>query len=181
MKKRYLAIFFALSLASACTFNVSTGSNSASAPASNTSSSSTPADNKTAAASPASNSATAPKKEAEADKKTESTSSSGNSVRVQFAKGETSTMLTKDIPANGSVDFLINAQKGQRMEYTVGYDFKDSDIEAFLTEPGLQDISLSSGPKEPQQFDVQKSGDHRLTVNNTTGKKVTITLYLDIN
>jgi len=108
-------------------------------------------------------------------------STNSNEVRVQFAKGETSTMITKDIAANGSVDFLINAKKGQLLEYTVGYDFRDSDVQAFLTEPGMQDISHSSGPKDRQEFTIQKSGDHRLTVNNTTKKKITITLYLDIN
>ncbi|MFM9903779.1 MAG: hypothetical protein ACKVQJ_04315 [Pyrinomonadaceae bacterium] len=30
----------------------------------------------------------------------------------------------------------MNVQKGQTMEYTVGYDFDDSDIDAFLYEPG---------------------------------------------
>lgn len=109
-----------------------------------------------------------------------STSTNSNAIRVQFAKGETSTSITKEIPANGSVDFLINAAKGQKMEYTIGYDFKDSDIEAFLTEPGLQDISKTSGPKDRQEFVVKRSGDHRLTVNNTTRKKITITLYLTI-
>lgn len=108
------------------------------------------------------------------------TSTNSNTVRVQFARGETSTSITKDIQANGSVDFLINARKGQILDYTIGYDFKDSDIEAFLTEPGLQDTPKSSGPKERQEFVVKRSGDHRLTVNNTTGKKVTITLYLNI-
>lgn len=103
-----------------------------------------------------------------------------NQVRVQFAKGETSAMVTKDIPANGVVEFLINAKKGQMLEYTVGYDFKDSDVEAFLSEPGMPDASLSSGPKERQEFTIQKSGDHRLSVNNNTKKKITITLYLDI-
>lgn len=110
-----------------------------------------------------------------------SETTSPNSVRVQFARGESSVSLTKTIAANGSIDFLINAKKGQTMSYTVGYDFKDSDVEAFLTEPGLQDISLQSGPKEPKEFRIKKSGDHRLTVNNTTRKKITITLYLDIN
>jgi len=109
-----------------------------------------------------------------------STSTNSNAVRVQFPRGETMTSITKEIPANGSVDFLINARKGQTMDYTIGYDFKDSDIEAFLTEPGSQDISKTSGPKDRQEFVVKKSGDHRLTVNNTTRKKVTITLYLTI-
>ncbi|MBS1794405.1 MAG: hypothetical protein JSS81_11155 [Acidobacteria bacterium] len=107
-------------------------------------------------------------------------SNSGNMIRVQFAKGETSTMLTKDIPANGTINFMINARKGQKMEYTVGYDFSDSDITAYLTEPGAADASLTSGPKEPQEFVVKKTGDHMLSVVNTSKKKVTITLYLDI-
>jgi len=90
-------------------------------------------------------------------------------------------MLTREILPNGSIDFIINARKGQTMDFTVGYDFKDSDVEAFLTEPGSQDISLSSGPKAPNEFVLKKTGDHNLTVKNTTKKKITITLYLDIN
>lgn len=114
---------------------------------------------------------------------TSSTNSSDNSPseRVQFKKGESSAMLTREIPANGSIDFIINARKGQTMDFTIGYDFKDSDVEAFLTEPGLQDISLSSGPKAPNEFVIEITGDHRLTVNNMTQKKITITLYLDID
>ena len=115
------------------------------------------------------------------DDSSDTSSENSNGERVRFGKGETSAMLTREIPANGSVDFIISAKKGQTLGFTVGYDFKDRDVEAFLTEPALQDISLTSGPKEPKEFVVKKNGDHRLTVNNTTGKKITITLYLDIN
>jgi hypothetical protein len=104
-----------------------------------------------------------------------------NSVRVQFARGESSVSLTKTIAANGSLDFLINAKQGQTMSFTVGYDFKDSDVRVVLIEPGRQDGSLQSGPKKPNEFRLRKTGDHRLTVTNTTRKKITITLYLDIN
>jgi len=102
------------------------------------------------------------------------------SERVQFKKGESSAMLTREILPNGSIDFIINARKGQTMSFTVGYDFKDSDVEVFLNEPDLQDISLFAAPKAPYEFVVKKSGDHRLIVSNTTNKKITITLYLDI-
>lgn len=111
---------------------------------------------------------------------TTASSSNPNTVRVQFARGETSTSMTKDIPANNSVNFIIGMKKGQKMNFTVGYDFKDDDIYTALYEPNTKDVTLSSGPKEPQEFDVKMSGDHRLTVTNSTGKKVTITLYLDI-
>jgi hypothetical protein len=99
---------------------------------------------------------------------------------VRFAKGATSTTLTRTIAASGSIDFIINAKKGQKMNFTVGYDSKDSDVEAFLTEPGLQDIALTTGPKKPNEFIVKSTGNHRLTVNNTTAKKITITIYLGI-
>lgn len=102
------------------------------------------------------------------------------SERVQFKKGESSAMLTREILPNGSIDFIINVRKGQTMSFTVGYDFKDSDVEVFLNEPDLQDISLFAAPKAPYEFVVQKTGDHRLIVSNTTKKKITITLYLDI-
>lgn len=107
-------------------------------------------------------------------------SSNPNDVRVQFARGETSTMVTKDISANGSVDFLVNVKKGQKMGFTIGYDFKDSDVYYALYEPNTSDVTMSAGPKAPQEFEIKMSGDHRLTVTNTTKKKITITLYLDV-
>lgn len=170
MKRGLILGFIVISsLFSGCTVNLGTKDNTAT--------------NSTSPPQPAAGNqvAVTPKKlAAETTKKPPTAAGTSNTVRVQFAKGETSTAVTKDIPANGSIDFLMNVQKGQTMSYTVGYDFKDSDIEAFLTEPGIQDISQSSGPKAPNDFLVKKSGDHRLTVNNTSGKKVTITLYLDV-
>ncbi len=100
--------------------------------------------------------------------------------RVRFAAGETSTYLERNIPANNSHEFIINAKKGQTIGFTVAYDFKDSDITVYLGEPGDQDTSIPSAPKAPQTFVVKKSGDHRLEVTNTTKKKVTITLSLEI-
>ena len=100
--------------------------------------------------------------------------------RVEFARGETSASVTKDIPANGVVEFLFNVKKGQTVNYTVGYDFKDSDLTVYLGEPGDQDSAIPSRPKAPQTFVVKKSGDHSLEVTNTTKKKVTITLFLDV-
>ncbi|MFZ1701918.1 MAG: hypothetical protein WBO10_05210 [Pyrinomonadaceae bacterium] len=162
---------------SACSSSASTGTN-----VSNTTANATTANTTNSApanaANTTANTAPAPDQgETETAKKSDPAS---GSVRVQFKKGETSTTIPKDIPAEGSVDFLMNVQKGQTIGYTVGYDFKDSDVEAFLTEPGLQDISKTSGPKAPQEFVVKKTGDHRLTVNNTTRKKITITLYVDV-
>lgn len=159
-----------------CSFNVSTGTNnSAPSPSANASSAATGNTANTT------NTVAAPKKEeTDSAKKSEPAANSTNSVRVQFAKGETSTSMTKDIPANGSVDFVINVKKGQKMGFTVGYDFNDDDVNYALYEPGTKDVTMAAGPKEPQEFDVKMSGDHRLTVNNTTGKKVTITLYLDV-
>ena len=169
-----------VSLLNACTFNVSTGTNNTAANSATPAANSAPTAAENKAANTA-NTAAAPKKEeADTAKKTESAPNSGNSVRVQFAKGETSTMVTKDIPAKGSVDFVINVKKGQKMGFTVGYDFIDNDVNFALYEPDTKDVTMSAGPKEPQEFEVKMNGDHRLTVNNTTNKKVTITLYLDV-
>jgi hypothetical protein len=177
MKKSLILGFIIIAgLFSGCSSNVSTGMNN-SAPASNTTNSvPATAENKTA------NTAAAPKKaEDKTAKKTDSKpSESISETRVQFAKGETSTSVTKEIPANGAVDFLFNVKKGQTVDYTVGYDFNDSDIRAYLGEPGNQDTSIPAPPKAPQNFVVKKSGDHRLEVTNTTKKKVTITLYMDV-
>jgi len=100
--------------------------------------------------------------------------------RVRFAAGETSASVTKVIPANGAIAFLFNVKKGQTIEYTVDYDFKESDLRVYLGEPGDQDASIPSASKAPQKFVVKKSGDHMLEVTNTTRKKATITLFLDV-
>jgi hypothetical protein len=120
-----------------------------------------------------------PPKAAPTKKATPQTATNAKEI-VRFAKGATSANLTRTIAASGSIDFIINAKKSQKMDFTIGYDFKDSDVEGFLTEPGSQDIALTAAPKAPNEFVVKTSGNHRLTVNNTTAKKLTITLYLGI-
>jgi len=154
-----------------CTFNLG---DSANAPAANTP---PPAANKPANAT---NTAAGPKKVAAGSKHPDTTSAvKPGTTRVQFEPGETSTYVTKDIPANGSLNFVFNVQKGQTVDYTVAYDFDDSDITVYRGEPGDQDSSIPSAPKAPQSFVVKRSGDHRVEVTNTTKKSVTVTLYLD--
>lgn len=99
---------------------------------------------------------------------------------VRFARGATSAALTRQIPANGSIEFLINASQGQVMEFTVGYDFADRDITAYLIEPGMRYSSLETGPQSPNEFVLKRSGIHRLYVQNDSNKRITITLYLSI-
>ncbi|MBK7394588.1 MAG: hypothetical protein IPI64_15055 [Chloracidobacterium sp.] len=165
------AITFAISI-TGCTFNLGTPSNTSTASAPTT------ADNKPVTTT---NTAAAPKKEAEAPKEPDPGSSAvkPGTTRVQFAKGDTSAYVTKDILANGSVNFVFNVQKGQTVDYTVAYDFDESDITVYRGEPGDQDSSIPSTTKAPQTFVAKKSGDHRLEVTNTTNKKLTVTLYLD--
>ncbi len=178
-KSLILGLIVIAGLMTGCTFSASTGTNSTSATIANTTNSApATAENKTANTV---NTAAAPKKEADTAKKTDAKPSESKSEsRVQFAKGETSTSVTKDIPANGAVDFLFNIKQGQTVGYTIDYDFKESDITAYLGEPGDQDTSIPVRPKVPQKFVVKKSGDHRLEVTNTTKKKATITLFLDV-
>ena len=99
---------------------------------------------------------------------------------VRFGKGKTDAALTRTISPISTIDFSMYAKKGQTISFTIGYDFKDSDIEGFLTEPNLQDISLTTGPKSPNEFKVNTTGSHRLTVHNTSKKKITVTLYVGI-
>lgn len=112
-----------------------------------------------------------------------SNDSSGDAERIQFARGETSASATKDIPANGAIDFLFNVKRGQKIVYTVDYNLKNTDIVAYLNEPGGQDSSVTSVSRIPTKFTVKKSGDHRLEVTNTTNRKATITLllFLDVD
>ncbi|HYE13212.1 MAG TPA: hypothetical protein VD968_02095 [Pyrinomonadaceae bacterium] len=105
-----------------------------------------------------------------------------NSERVQFAAGKTETTLTRTIPANNSIDFVLNAQSRQRMQYSVIYDDgSDTDIEVFLSEPGSQDISKTSDANQNNEFIIKKTGDHRITVQNKTGNKVTVQFGVVIN
>lgn len=103
------------------------------------------------------------------------------SERIKFAAGETSGTYTRTLSSQGSMDFVINAKKGQYMDYTVAYDLKKSDIEAFLTEPNLQDVSQTPTIDARTVFQINTSGDHRLTVNNMTRKSVTFTVYMQIS
>jgi hypothetical protein len=101
--------------------------------------------------------------------------------RVRFAKGESSTNLTRKIPANGEVTFLINARKGQTMEYEVTtYNSDVSVAEVFVFDMASNKIVSESGPDELNSFVVEKNGDTSLTVRNKTGKTISISLYLDI-
>lgn len=109
------------------------------------------------------------------------TSAQDRDVRVRFSRGETSAQVTHRIAARGSVNFLINARRGQTLGFTVGYDFSDRDLNIYLLEPGGQDFSLTAAAKEPKEFAVKKTGDHTISVTNTTARAVTITLYADVN
>lgn len=100
--------------------------------------------------------------------------------RIQFARGETSASVTKEIRANGAINFLFNVKRGQKVNYTVDYDDKESDLKVYMGEPGDQDASIASRAKTPKTFVVKKSGDHSLEVTNTTNRKVLITLFLDV-
>jgi hypothetical protein len=45
---------------------------------------------------------------------------------------------------------------------------------------GMDEIAQTAAAKEPMEFTINKSGDHHIRVRNTTRKKITITLYLNI-
>jgi hypothetical protein len=100
--------------------------------------------------------------------------------RVRFAKGQSSTNLTRNIPANGEIQFLINAKKGQKMEYEVGYDFRGSDVQVFLFDIASNEIVADSEAGLVESFVVRKSGDTSFVVRNKTGKRIQIRLYVDI-
>lgn len=170
MKTYILTVTLLAALAPACTVNMGT-------PANNGGSSSNPPSNNSTAAQPGKSTA------ADAGKTTKETSTSSGQTpeRVEFAAGKTVTNLSRTIPANGSIDFIFNAQSGQRMQYSVNYDNgSDTDIEAFLTEPGSQDVSNTSAANENNEYMIKKAGDHRITINNKTADEVTVNFGLSI-
>lgn len=166
MKRHIFALFALAAFVPACATNSGTPANSAVSNAN----------------SPTSNNAVAKTENSPADNaekktlpKTEKSSETGaKSERVSFAAGKTEAHLKRTIPANGSIDFVANARNGQRMEFSANYDKNPEEVELFLTEPGLQDISASGAANEPIEFTIKKTGDHRITVNNKTGKPVNV-------
>lgn len=102
------------------------------------------------------------------------------SERLQFVSGKTSGSWTREIPADGAIDFVIGARKGQKIAYTAGYDFGEDEIETTLIGPESQEILWEGGPNKRIEFPVARSGDHHLRVRNTTGRNLTLTLYLEI-
>jgi hypothetical protein len=171
MKRHILALFAFAAFAPACATNSGSPANSA------TSNANSPTNNAVAKIenSPAANT------EKKALPKTEKSSETeSKSERVSFAPGKTEAHLKRTIPANGSIDFVANAKSGQRMEFSANYDKNPEEVELFLTEPGLQDISVSGAANEPIDFTIKKTGDHRITINNKTGKPVNVDFGLFI-
>lgn len=177
MKKYILTVSLFAAFASACTINMGTPANESVSNSNSPSGSNAPVKTEKSPA-------TETSKEISKDTSTKSeepTNAGQKPERIEFAAGKTLTNLTRSIPANGSIDFVVNARSGQRMQYSVIYDDgADSDIEIFLTEPGLQDISNTSPANENNEFIIKKTGDHRITVNNTTGKSVNANFGISI-
>lgn len=99
---------------------------------------------------------------------------------VRFARGTSSAAVTRTLAPNASIEFSVNARSGQTMNYTVGYDFASSDLEAYFTEARGQDsipIEIKSMNNERV---LEASGNHRILVKNKTRKRVTFTLYVDV-
>lgn len=99
--------------------------------------------------------------------------------RVRFARGKTSAEVTRTVSADsGVITFILNARKGQRMHFTVDSDVDDLGIT--LSEAGQQDFTLESGMGEPNEFIVNKTGDHYITVVNHSNSDAEITLRISI-
>lgn len=175
MKRYILALFALAAFAQACATNSGSPAN-----VNNVSNANSPSINSAAVVKNAN--APAANVEKNTTTKTDKSAVSGQKPeRVEFAAGKTETHLKRAVPANGSIEFVFNARSGQRMNYSANYDGgSDTDLELFLTEPGLQDISNASAANEPNEFIIKKSGDHRITVQNKTGKKVNLDFGLVI-
>lgn len=174
--KKQLGIIIIFAFSTACTFNMGTPANNG------VSGSNPPAANTAPVKTGQSTAPEAGKNTETASTKTEEPASSGQKPeRIAFSAGKTDASLTRTIPANGSVEFVFNAQSGQRMQYSVMHgNGSDTDVEAVLTEPGSQDISMTSAANENNEFIIKKTGDHRVTVSNKTGNKVTVDFGLSI-
>jgi hypothetical protein len=169
MKKNILALLALAALASACGTNTGT-------PVTNggTSNANSPANANTVTAANNAN-VTANAKNTASTKTGKSTETTPGSERLQIAPGKNEVSVKRTVPANGSLDFVFNARSGQMLYFSANYDKgPGTDIELFLTEPGLQDISTQGAANEPFEFRVKKTGDHRVTVQNTSGKSAAV-------
>lgn len=165
-----LLLAAAASALSACTLNLGSPSNTAST---------APASNAPAASKPSGADAKSAERKPETVTSPQVTERTGGE-QIRFAAGENSASLTRDVAPNKSHDFIINAKKGQKIGFQIGYEGKASDLEGYLSEPGLQDLALAVPPESRKEFTVKSSGDHRFNVVNNGSKKATFTLYVDI-
>ena len=165
--KKQLGIILIFAFSTACTFNVGTANNAASAPAANT----TAADNKTnkdqTAASPAK------KADSETVKKSNSTSDNPNAAdeQIQFTKGETDTTLERTIAPGVNKMYLFNAKKGQIVWFKVTENTGQMEVD-FNKNP----VALGEEVRET----LNSSGDWAVYVSNPTDKPLKYTLWIGI-
>ncbi|MFM9903781.1 MAG: hypothetical protein ACKVQJ_04325 [Pyrinomonadaceae bacterium] len=100
--------------------------------------------------------------------------------QIQLKAGGETKSLTRTIGPNGSVTVSFRVTAGNTIGFTAGYDFKDTDIEVFLTKNNEDDILVNSGPKAPNEYLVGETGEYQVIVRNTTRKSITTTIYLDL-
>lgn len=99
--------------------------------------------------------------------------------RVKFAKGATSATLKRVVSGNtGTITFILNAKKGQIMNFTVD---GNADLGISLSDAGSQDFILQSELGQPNEYQIAKSGDHFITVVNRSNRKANFTLRVVIN
>ncbi|MFZ1701916.1 MAG: hypothetical protein WBO10_05220 [Pyrinomonadaceae bacterium] len=97
---------------------------------------------------------------------------------IKFAKGKTLATVSRTISGDaGVITFIVNAKKGQRLNFTVE---GEGDLGISLSRAGKQDYEFESETGEPNEYMIVKTGEHFITVVNHGNAQSTITLRVNL-
>ena len=176
MKIHILGVILLAAFASACTINMGTPTDTASANSNQTSSSD---DSSDISAEPTANpekpsAETKTKTAKESESETPEESSEPvleENEQIQFSKGKTDTTLERTIAPNGSKMFLFNAKKGQTLWFKVTESSNQLDV-------GFNKNSVQLG--EEVRESLNSSGDWAIYISNPTNEPLKYKLWIGI-
>ena len=90
-------------------------------------------------------------------------------TRIRFAKGKSSATVKGTLSSNGNRTYIVNAKRGQRMTVRVN---SKAPIDIYVND----DTGLFDGGT----VDLEKSGDHKISIHNENSRSTTYSLYVEI-
>lgn len=98
---------------------------------------------------------------------------------VKFAKGNPLATVSRTISGNsGVITFIVNARKGQRLQFTV--ESEATELGITLSRAGKQDFEFESGTGEPNEYKVVRTGEHFITIVNHGNAQAKLTLRVHL-